>query len=136
MSRDWLEWLRRFLPRRIEHVIEDADASVHDIIQHHNWAHWHPISTAPYNRELELRIIENGKVVAIEFPCLRSNTEAWINVDLGTEIKLRPVEWRVWQRQEPPEPHHSKVNPRDRSALLHHDDRILKLKRTSEMDSD
>ena len=30
-----------------------------------------------------------------EFPCLRTNEEAWINVDLGSEIKVQPVEWRI-----------------------------------------
>lgn len=56
--------------------------------------HWHPISTAPYNQELELRIIDDGKTLTLEFPCLRTNDEAWINVDLGSQINIQPVEWR------------------------------------------
>lgn len=77
---------------------------------------WRLISTAPYNRELELRITD-GETVTLEFPCLRTNEEAWINVDLGTEIKVQPVEWRIWQGGKSPEPHHSKIRLAARRAL-------------------
>jgi hypothetical protein len=82
-------------------------------------SHWHQISTAPYNQELELRITENGETVTLEFPCLRTNEEAWINVDLGSEIKVQPVEWRIWQGRKSPEPHHSKIRLAARRALTH-----------------
>jgi hypothetical protein len=80
---------------------------------------WRRISSAPYNRELELRITDNGETATLEFPCLRTNEEAWINVDLGTEIKVQPVEWRVWQGEQSPEPHHSKIRLAARRALTH-----------------
>jgi hypothetical protein len=80
---------------------------------------WRLISTAPYNRELELRITDNGETVTLEFPCLRTNEEAWINVDLGTEIKVQPVEWRVWQGGKSPEPHYSKIRLAAKRALTH-----------------
>jgi len=82
-------------------------------------SHWHQISTAPYNQELELRITENGETVTLEFPCLRTNEEAWINVDLGSEIKVQPVEWRIWQGGKSPEPHHSKIRLAARRTLTH-----------------
>jgi hypothetical protein len=82
-------------------------------------SHWRQISTAPYNQELELRIIENGDTVTLEFPCLRTNEEAWINVDLGSEIKVQPAEWRIWQGGKSPEPHHSKIRLAARRALTH-----------------
>lgn len=121
MSKDWLERVESYLPSSIEHAVKDADKAAHDIAQHIHLSHWHPISTAPYNHELELRINENGEIATLEFPCLHTNEEAWINVDLGTEIKIQPVEWRVWQRGKSPEPHHAKIKPSDRSALFHHD---------------
>ncbi len=80
---------------------------------------WRLISTAPYNRELELRITDNGETVTLEFPCLRTNEGAWINVDLGTEIKVQPVEWRVWQGGKSPEAHYSKIRLAARRALTH-----------------
>jgi hypothetical protein len=121
MSKDWLERIESHLPSSIEHAVKDADKAAHEFAQHIHLSHWHPISTAPYNQELELRINENGEIATLEFPCLHTNEEAWINVDLGTELKIKPVEWRAWQRKKSPEPHHSKIKPSDRSALFHHD---------------
>ncbi|HXH86828.1 MAG TPA: hypothetical protein VNI35_08360, partial [Nitrospira sp.] len=120
MSKDWLEKLEKHLPPTIEHAVKDADKAIHDFAQHVHLSHWHPISTAPCNQELELRIVENAAIVTLEFPCLQTNEGAWINVDLGSKIELQPVEWRVWQGDKSPEPHHSKIRPSDRSALLHH----------------
>jgi len=77
------------------------------------------MSAAPYNQELELRITDNGESIILEFPCLRTNDDAWINVDLGTEIKVQPVGWRVWRGSKSPEPHHSKIRLAARRALTH-----------------
>jgi hypothetical protein len=126
MSKDWLENLESHLPSNIEHAVKDADKAVHDVVQHVHLSHWHPISTAPCNQELELRISEDGNIVTLNFPCLQTNSGAWINVDLGSQIEFQAVEWRVWQKKKSPDPHHSMINPSDRSALLHHDPRIPK----------
>jgi hypothetical protein len=121
MTKDWLEHLESHRPSRIEQVVRDVDNAVHDFFQHVRLSNWRPISAAPYNQEFELRIKENREIVTLEFPCLRTNEEAWINVDLGTEIRIEPVEWRHWQRERSPEPHRSKIRLSDRSALFHHD---------------
>ena len=47
-----------------------------------------------------------------------TNAGVWINVDLGSEIKIQPLEWRVWQRDRSPQPHRSRIRPGDRSALF------------------
>jgi hypothetical protein len=82
-------------------------------------SYWRRISTAPYNQALEIRIVDEGELVALTFPCLRTNEEAWINVDLGTQIEVQPVEWRIWQGAKSPEPHHSKIRLAARRALTH-----------------
>jgi len=89
MSKDWLKKLGQHLPTSIR---------------------WHPISTAPYNQILELRVRQSKKFETLVYPCLHTNTDAWINVDLGTEIKIDPVEWRLWPREEALERHGTKVN--------------------------
>ncbi len=114
MSKDWLESLEKRLP-------EGVDQAIHDFALHVHLSHWHPISTAPCNRELELRIAEDGATRTLEFPCLQTNAGDWIDVDLGTRIVIDPVEWRIWQHPKSPESHQSPVDPKDRSALLHHD---------------
>jgi hypothetical protein len=100
MSKKWLEQLESHLP---------------------HFTSWHPISTAPYNQELELRITDNGQIVTLQFPCLRTNEEAWINVDLGTQIRIEPVEWRAWHHKKSAEAHHAKIRPADRSTVTHPD---------------
>ena len=90
---------------------------------------WRPISTAPHNRELEVRVTENGDDVTLEFPCLHTNTGAWINVDLGTEIKINPTEWRLWERSEPPLSHRVKINLKDREVLAR---RVRRTEQTTE----
>jgi len=56
---------------------------------------WHPISTAPFNRDLEIRVTGERGPQRIPFPCRRDD-EGWINVDLGTRVELDAVDWRVW----------------------------------------
>ena len=100
MSKEWLELLESHLP---------------------HLSHWHPMSTAPYNQELELRVTDSGQIVTLEFPCLRTNDEAWINVDLGTQIRIEPVEWRAWEHKQSPDAHHARIKPADRLAVTHPD---------------
>jgi hypothetical protein len=78
---------------------------------------WHPISTAPCNRVVELRVREGTAISTLEFPCLKTNAGAWINCDLGTAIKVQPVEWRAWQYAHAPLPRCPQVNTRGRLAL-------------------
>jgi hypothetical protein len=64
----------------------------------HRHSHdWRPMSTAPCNRDVELRVSEGTAISTLEFPCQQTNAGEWINGDLRTRIKIQPVEWRVWQ---------------------------------------
>jgi hypothetical protein len=63
---------------------------------------WHPISTAPCNRGIELRVRDGRATSTLEFPCLRTNAGDWINCDFGTPIKIDPVEWRAWRHGHSP----------------------------------
>ena len=63
---------------------------------HRHSHHWRPISTAPCNRDVELRVSEGTATSTLEFPCQLTNAGDWINGDLRTSIKVQPVEWRVW----------------------------------------
>lgn len=88
MSKDWLENLEKRLPPSIGHAIEDADHAIHDIALRIHLSRWHPISTAPCNQEVELRIAEGKAILTLEFPCLQTNAGDWIDVDLGTWIEI------------------------------------------------
>jgi len=120
MTNESLEKLTKYLPARVSRTVETADKALRDFALHKKLSHWRPISTAPYNQQLELRFALGGKISTLEFPCLHTNADEWINVDLGSKFEIDPVEWRFWQHESSPEPHHSKLKPSDRSALFRH----------------
>jgi len=78
---------------------------------------WHPISTAPCNRGVELRVREGSAISTLEFPCRQTNAGDWINCDFGTPINIQPVEWRAWQHGHAPQPQSPKLNTKGRRAL-------------------
>jgi len=121
MSKDWIETLESHSPPQVERAIKSSQKAIHDLSLHVHLSHWHPISTAPCNQELELRIAQAGELLVLEFPCLQTNDRQWINVDLGSGIIIHPVEWRVWQRRKSPQPHYSKIRLSHRSSLFHRD---------------
>jgi hypothetical protein len=76
----------------------------HDFILRRHRSHWHPISTVPYNQDVQLRVVEGTKTISLQFPCRRTNAEEWINADLHTRLEIQPVEWRVWQHSKSASP--------------------------------
>jgi hypothetical protein len=78
---------------------------------------WHPISTAPCNRGVELRVREGTAISTLEFPCRQTNAGGWINCDFGTPINIQPVEWRAWQHGHAPQPQIPKFDSKRRRAL-------------------
>jgi len=74
---------------------------------------WHPISTAPCNRGIELRVRVGKAISTLEFPCRQTNAGDWINCDFGTPIDIQPVEWRAWHGHSP-QPQSLRVNSRGR----------------------
>jgi hypothetical protein len=86
---------------------------------------WHPISTAPCNRGVELRVCEGAAVSTLEFPCQQTNAGDWINCDFGTPINIQPVEWRAWHGHSP-QPQSLQVNTRGRLAMPRHSQRTTK----------
>jgi hypothetical protein len=83
------------LPSPLTYVFSATSRAIQDLILNLRLARWRLISTAPSNQELELRIVEGGKFSVLEFPCMRTNAGAWLNVDLGAEMSLEAAEWRT-----------------------------------------
>ncbi len=102
---EWLEYLEKQLPPSVDRAVKDVEHTVHDLALHADLYHWHPILTAPCNQDLELKIVEGSAMSTLPFPCRHLNDGKWINVDLGTCIKIQPVSWRVWQHRKSPHPH-------------------------------
>jgi hypothetical protein len=58
---------------------------------------WETISTAPYERDLELSVIEADHVHRLVFACRRV-PDGWVKVATRERIFVNPTHWRPWQR--------------------------------------
>ena len=56
---------------------------------------WQPISSAPFNRDLELAVIDKDGPHALVFPCCRI-LSGWIKVESKQQIEVRPTHWQEW----------------------------------------
>jgi hypothetical protein len=59
---------------------------------------WHPISSAPFEQDLELSVIELSEVHALVFPCRRT-PRGWINAATKSTVSVTPTHWRPWPRE-------------------------------------
>ena len=57
---------------------------------------WQPASTAPFDRDLELAVIDGNVPHALVFPCRRI-LGGWINAETKDRIDVQPTHWREWQ---------------------------------------
>jgi len=56
---------------------------------------WQEISTAPYDRDLELAVIERDHLHPLIFACRRT-TGGWIKVATRERVAIHPTHWRPW----------------------------------------
>jgi len=63
-----------------------------------NEAVWEKIATAPYNRDVELAVIEGNHVHALVFACRRL-ADGWVKVSSRERIAVNPTHWRPWLAQ-------------------------------------
>ena len=56
---------------------------------------WEEISTAPYDRDLELAVIERDRLHPLIFACRRT-PGGWIKVATLERIVVHPTHWRLW----------------------------------------
>jgi hypothetical protein len=59
---------------------------------------WHPISTAPLNRDLQISVHENDEVHSLVFPCWRTES-GWVNAKTKEPVFVDPTHWREWLDQ-------------------------------------
>ena len=57
---------------------------------------WEKISTAPYDRDLQLAVIEKDRVHPLVFACRRT-ANGWTKVSSMERVIISPTHWRVWQ---------------------------------------
>jgi hypothetical protein len=59
---------------------------------------WRPISSAPFDRELELAVIGYDGTHALVFPCRRI-AGGWVDVGTKKRVEVQPTHWREWSRE-------------------------------------
>ena len=58
---------------------------------------WMKIETAPFNRDIEVAVIEaDGEIYAVVFPCRRV-AAGWIKAASGNPVEIHPTHWREWE---------------------------------------
>jgi hypothetical protein len=57
---------------------------------------WKPVDTAPFDRDVELAVINGDGKHALTFPCRRA-IGGWVNAVTEKELHfILPTHWRVW----------------------------------------
>lgn len=56
---------------------------------------WQPIATAPFDRDLQLSVIENDEVYELAFPCRRQE-DGWVHARTGKLVFVDPTHWSSW----------------------------------------
>jgi hypothetical protein len=57
---------------------------------------WQPISTAPFDHDLQLAVLDEEGPHALVFPCRRI-LGGWVNAETRARVDIRPTHWRDWQ---------------------------------------
>ena len=57
---------------------------------------WHPITSAPADRDIELAVLDQDGPHALVFPCRRI-AAGWMNAVNGERLDVRPTHWRDWE---------------------------------------
>ena len=63
-----------------------------------NLGTWQPITTAPVDQELKVRLQDSVGRYALLFPCKLIPGQGWINSWLGTPLAADPVDWQNWDQ--------------------------------------
>ena len=57
---------------------------------------WASVATAPFDRDLQLAVIDYDGVNALVFPCRRI-LGGWMKSETKQRLDLRPTHWRHWK---------------------------------------
>lgn len=60
---------------------------------------WHPISVAPFDRDLQLAVIDKDGTHMLIFACRRVHGAGWVDAEKGKRVQVQPTHWREWHGQ-------------------------------------
>jgi hypothetical protein len=70
---------------------------------------WQQVSTAPFDRDIELAVIDDDGPHALVFACRRI-LNGWMKVETKERLDVRPTHWREWQGANAIQPNSLKSN--------------------------
>jgi hypothetical protein len=56
---------------------------------------WQPIASAPFDRDIQVSVIEKGEVHALVVPCRRTQN-GWLRASTREQLFIDPTHWREW----------------------------------------
>lgn len=59
---------------------------------------WLPVSIAPFDKDLEVAVLDQRGVHALIFPCRRTTT-GWADATSKRRLDIEPTHWREWVEQ-------------------------------------
>ena len=59
---------------------------------------WQAITSAPFDRDLELAVIEESGAHILVFPCRRVRF-GWIDATSHKHVDISPTHWREWNEE-------------------------------------
>jgi len=65
------------------------------ILPDHFEMQWQRITTAPFDRDLELAVIDGWGTHTVVFPCRRV-VHGWIKAETKEPVNVHPTHWREW----------------------------------------
>ena len=56
---------------------------------------WQQITTAPFDFDLRLAVVDRRGIHMLVFPCRRV-LRSWINSEMNAQVDVHPTHWRKW----------------------------------------
>ena len=56
---------------------------------------WKPIASAPFDRDIQVSVIEKGEVHALVVPSRRTQ-HGWLRASTREQLFIDPTHWREW----------------------------------------
>jgi hypothetical protein len=66
------------------------------LVSNQSMTDWQPVSTAPFDRDLEVAVVAVRSEHALLFPCRRI-LGGWIHAETKKKIEVYPTHWREWR---------------------------------------
>jgi hypothetical protein len=77
-------------------VAVEEDQAIKSGVAYRLFMDWQAIQSAPFDRDLELAVIDAYGPHALVFPC-RHALHGWMKTDTKQLVDVHPTHWREWQ---------------------------------------